>query len=106
MVGLLPILPAVTVPRQAAELGQALGKQFARFLANAGRRPRSAPAGAGRSTGRAARLTVLSLLPPVRLERVLGEVARPEDEFLSPHGLRALSRRHRDQPFQHRRSRA
>ena len=22
-----------------------------------------------------------------------------EDEFLSPHGLRALSRRHRDQPF-------
>ena len=36
MVGLLPILPAVTVPRQAAELGQALGKRFARFLQNAG----------------------------------------------------------------------
>ena len=36
MIGLLPILPAVTVPRQAAELGQALGKRFARFLQNAG----------------------------------------------------------------------
>ena len=36
MVGLLPMLPAVVVPRQAAELGAALGKHFARFLASAG----------------------------------------------------------------------
>jgi len=41
---------------------------------------------------------LLSLLPPVELERVLREVL-DEEAFLSPHGLRALSRRHRDQPF-------
>ena len=41
---------------------------------------------------------ILSLLPPVRLERVLHEVLS-EDAFLSPHGLRALSRRHLDEPF-------
>ena len=36
---------------------------------------------------------ILSLLPPSELERVLEE-ALSEDAFLSPHGLRALSRRH------------
>ena len=36
MVGLLPVLPAVVVPRQATELGAALGKHFARFLASSG----------------------------------------------------------------------
>ena len=41
---------------------------------------------------------LLSLLPPVSLQRVLREVL-DEDAFLSPHGLRALSQRHRDQPF-------
>jgi hypothetical protein len=41
---------------------------------------------------------VLSLMPPVDLERVLARVLS-EDTFLSPHGLRALSREHRDHPF-------
>jgi hypothetical protein len=41
---------------------------------------------------------VLSLLPPSNLERVLHEVF-DEEAFLSPHGLRALSRLHRDHPF-------
>jgi hypothetical protein len=40
---------------------------------------------------------VFSLLPPVHLERVLREVLA-DDAFLSAYGLRALSRRHRDQP--------
>ena len=39
---------------------------------------------------------IFSLLPPVRLERVLREVFAEDDGFLSPHGLRALSRRHLD----------
>ena len=98
MVGLLPILPAVTVPRQAAEFGEALGKRFGRFLRNAG-----VSAGAMRARGSlvdaaGGEAVILSLLPPVQLERVL-RVALAEDEFLSPYGLRALSRRHRDQPF-------
>jgi hypothetical protein len=41
---------------------------------------------------------ILSLLPPRQLERVLRE-ALSEDTFLSPHGLRALSRRHLASPF-------
>ena len=36
MVGLLPILPLVVVKREAAELGLAMGKRFARFLASLG----------------------------------------------------------------------
>ena len=40
----------------------------------------------------------ISVVPPVRLERMLGEMLS-DDGFLSPHGLRALSRRHRDAPF-------
>jgi hypothetical protein len=41
---------------------------------------------------------LLSIVGPDRLTRVL-EAVFDEDEFLSPHGLRSLSRRHRDQPF-------
>ena len=98
MVGLLPILPGVVLPRQAAELGMALGKRFARFLRTVGvtetqlrERGSLVEAAGGQSM-------ILSLLPPVQLERVLREVLS-EDAFLSPHGLRALSQRHRDEPF-------
>ena len=41
---------------------------------------------------------VLSVLPPDRLVRVLAAVL-DEQEFLSPHGLRSLSKRHAEQPF-------
>ena len=53
MVGLLPILPAVVVPRRAAELGAALGKHFARFLATPGVTDERSGA-AGRSSTRPA----------------------------------------------------
>jgi len=42
---------------------------------------------------------VLSVAPQARAERILARVFA-EDEFLSPFGLRSLSRRHRDQPFE------
>lgn len=41
---------------------------------------------------------LLSIVGPDRLVQILGAVL-DEDEFLSPHGLRSLSRRHLDQPF-------
>jgi hypothetical protein len=99
MIGLLPILPAVAVPRQAAELGHALGKRFARFLENQGVSEAEMRARGSLVEAAGGESMILSLLPPVHLERVL-RVALSEDEFLSPHGLRALSRRHRDRPFQ------
>ena len=44
---------------------------------------------------------LLSLLPPDRLRRLL-QVVLDENEFLSEHGIRSLSQRHRDQPFRMR----
>jgi hypothetical protein len=41
---------------------------------------------------------LLSVVPPERLSRVLAAML-DESEFLSSHGLRALSARHRDEPF-------
>ena len=41
---------------------------------------------------------LLSVVPPERLSRVLAAML-DEAEFLSPHGLRALSARHLDEPF-------
>ncbi len=41
---------------------------------------------------------LLSVVDPERLRRLL-QVMLDEKEFLSPHGLRALSQAHRDQPF-------
>jgi hypothetical protein len=41
---------------------------------------------------------LLSIVGPDRLPRLLHYLL-DEDEFLSPHGLRALSRHHRDHPF-------
>jgi hypothetical protein len=41
---------------------------------------------------------LLSVVPPERLARLLA-VMLDEAEFLSPHGVRALSARHRDEPF-------
>ena len=95
MVGLLPVLPAVTVPRQATELGAALGKHFARFLASSGVTDESLRIRGSIVDATGGSAMILSLLPPVRLDRVLREVLS-EDAFLSPYGLRALSRRHLD----------
>ena len=98
MVGLLPVLPAVTVPRQATELGAALGKHFARFLASSGVTDESLRIRGSIVDATGGSAMILSLLPPVRLDRVLREVLS-EDAFLSPYGLRALSRRHLAEPF-------
>ncbi len=43
-------------------------------------------------------LHLLSLVPRPRLERLLARML-DEAQFLSPHGLRSLSREHRDRPF-------
>jgi len=98
MVGLIPILPSAIVPDSVVDRSLELGKHFARFLADlgvteAGSRAAGALAGA-RGTGE----MVFSVLPPARLERVLGEMLS-EDAFLSPYGLRGLSRRHLAMPF-------
>ena len=41
---------------------------------------------------------LLAILNKAKLERVLGYLL-DENEFLSPHGIRSLSRYHKDHPF-------
>jgi hypothetical protein len=98
MVGLLPLLPVSLVPARIVERGRALGKQFANFM-DALHLSGELMRDAGYITGRAGREALqISVVPPVRLRRMLGEMLS-DDGFLSPHGLRALSLRHRSEPF-------
>jgi hypothetical protein len=98
MVGLAPLLPVASIPEHMVRRGQALGKRFATFMEAehlTGERLREG----GFITGRPGHQNLqLSVVPPVRLGKLLGEMLS-EDGFLSAHGLRALSKRHRDQPF-------
>ena len=99
MVGLIPLLPAASSRRKTVDASRALGKRFARFLDERRAHGRVVRRRGFVDGGRAASASAQPCVPPVRLERLLGEVL-DEDAFLSPHGLRALSRRHRDAPFQ------
>ena len=99
MVGLIPLLPVGLDPgADGRDGGSALGKRFASFMEAehlTGDRLREG----GFVTGRPGHENLqLSVVPPVRLGKLLGEMLS-EDGFLSPHGLRALSKRHLDQPF-------
>jgi hypothetical protein len=99
MVGVIPMLPAAMVPESVLQRSLEFGKHFARFVRNLGIDPHRMREG-GFVRGEAGRRTaVFSVLAPARLERLLGELL-DEDAFLSPYGLRAVSRRHRDHPFQ------
>ena len=95
MVGLIPLLPVASIPAGIGRRGQSLGKRFAEFMedpSSSGERLREG----GFITGRPGHENLqLSVVPPVRLGKLLGEMLS-EDGFLSPHGLRALSQRHRD----------
>ena len=95
MVGLIPLLPTSVIPARIAARGQALGKRFASFLDGLHITDERLREGGYVSGRPGARAMQLSVVPPARLERLLGEMLS-EDEFLSPHGLRALSQRHRD----------
>ncbi len=98
MVGLIPLMPSALVPAGIVERGQALGKRFARFMEGMDVDEDRLRQG-GFITGKPGRETFqLSVVPPARLGQLLGEMLA-EDAFLSPHGLRALSQRHRDAPF-------
>ena len=93
MVGLLPIFAAV-------QLSPALWERLPEFRARAGWFIRHKPQLAGLlgSFARDGRLEQISLVDKSRLRRVLAHML-DEAEFLSPYGLRSLSRYHRDHPL-------
>ena len=98
MVGLIPLMPTAIIPTSIVERGRKLRKRLAHFLARLDVTEATLREG-GFMTGTGGRETVqLSVVPPVRLRKLLAEMLA-EDAFLSPFGLRALSKRHCEAPF-------
>ena len=94
--GLIPLLPAVGLPLTAAERVQTLGKRFARLReswAETGERP----VGHVRDLGDRQMLLV-SVVEPERLRPTLREFF-DESAFLSPYGLRSVSKRYDGKPY-------
>jgi hypothetical protein len=93
MVGLLPLLGCATIEEGTLVRLPGFAKRMRWFLEN---RPDLAHNITLSNTGHAHRL--LALPSRERLERVLRWML-DESEFLSPHGLRSVSRVHREHPF-------
>src|SRR6478672_7705921 len=94
--GLIPLLPAVGLPADAADVASLLGKRFVRLRDNW-------TESGGTLVGRVRRLgdqrTVLvSVITPDELRLTLREFF-DEAAFLSPHGLRAVSKRYEGNPY-------
>jgi hypothetical protein len=95
MVGLIPLYAVTTLGRATLERLPDFAAHFAWFLEH---KPQYRDAvGHVRSLdGREGRM--LSIASPERLDRILSAVL-DEEAFLSPFGLRSLSREHHDRPF-------
>ncbi len=95
MVGLIPLFAVETLEPERLERLPAFKRRLEWFIQH---RPDLSTGVASMETpGRGAR-RLLSVLDPERLRRVL-TVMLDENEFLSPYGVRALSRAHRDRPY-------
>ena len=96
LVSLIPMIAAAEADIDAIgrEEGAPFGSRLARF-----RKSRSALfERIARSDAGGAPTTLMSFLSPEALRRMLATML-DEKEFLSPYGIRSVSRRHRDAPF-------
>jgi hypothetical protein len=98
MVGIIPVLPAAFVPEASVQQSLRLAKHVARFLAGHGLSAESFERSGEMHSRAGAQSRLLSVVSTARLKRLLGELLS-EDAFLSPFGLRGLSRRHLEHPF-------
>jgi len=96
LVGAIPILPAVDLPLRNTARVQRLSKRFARRWEDEDQPPDRLTARL-RTVGDEQRLLV-SLVSPDQLATTLASFFA-EDAFLSPHGLRSVSKRH-SQPYE------
>jgi hypothetical protein len=100
MVAMIPALAFGVVDQHMLRRSMVVGKQFADFLADQGLRDPAQLAASGLLRGQPGdQRLLLTVADPARLRRLLTRLF-DEAEFLSPHGLRALSACHRDQPYQ------
>jgi hypothetical protein len=95
--GLLPLLPAVPLPARVVHAALALGKRFSRLReawAETG-----GTLGVARTHGTGEEQTwLLSVIDPGDLRKTLAEFF-DEAAFLSPHGLRSVSKRYEGNPY-------
>ena len=100
MVGIIPVLAAAVVDGNTLQNAMTMNKMFMRFLQREGvgdiEKLTETPQLRGEP---GARRLLLSVARPAQLERLFAKLF-DENEFLSPHGLRALSAYHRDHPYQ------
>jgi hypothetical protein len=98
MVGIIPALAAGVIDGGTLANALTMNKNFMRLLAKegVGDIQKLAEHPQLRGEGGAQRL-LLSVARPAQLERLFAKLF-DESEFLSPHGLRALSAYHRDHP--------
>jgi hypothetical protein len=95
MVGLIPLFAVETIEPEILDKLPAFKRRMEWFIAN--RPDLTRNVACMRTPGHRER-RMLSVVWPERLRRVL-QVMLDEGEFLSDHGIRALSRRHLDDPF-------
>jgi Mannosylglycerate hydrolase MGH1-like glycoside hydrolase domain len=99
IVAIVPALAMSVVDQQTIDVAMAVRKRFAALLTGQQLASPDQLADSGMLQGTAGhRRLLLSLAGPDRLRRLLG-VLFDEGEFLSPHGLRALSAWHRAHPY-------
>ena len=100
MVGIIPALAAMVVDGGTLQNALTMNKTFTRFLQKEGAGDLSKPGEHPQLRGEAgAQRLLVSVARPAQLERLFAKLF-DEGEFLSPHGLRALSAYHRDHPYQ------
>lgn len=95
MVGLIPLFAVETLEPEVLDKLPGFKRRLEWFLEN--RRDLTANVACMRAAGSGER-RLLSIVDPTKLKRVL-QLMLDESEFLSPHGIRALSAAHREKPF-------
>ena len=99
MVGIIPALAAAVIDEDDLQRALVVGKKFANLLGSEGLTDTGKLREMGVLRGEPGhQRMLLSLAGPGRLDRLFGWLFN-EGEFLSPHGLRALSAWHRDHPY-------
>ncbi|HYX60755.1 MAG TPA: hypothetical protein VE888_17310, partial [Streptosporangiaceae bacterium] len=100
MVGIIPALAAAVIDGAMLDNALAFNKLFKRFLEGEGVGDVEKLTQTPQLRGEGARQRLLlSVARPDQLERLFAKLF-DEAEFLSPHGLRALSAYHRDHPYE------